>query len=140
MSYADKLRKLADWLDEHDIYASMVDGEWDYPSLAVYAEDAVQFGTIVGNMGKVDKDGWNGTLSAEHISRPNPHAGCDFRVAVSVSDVCEARVTDQTKVRRIHLPVVPDGARWNADGNCWEVDEPVVEYDCPKSFLGLAAS
>jgi hypothetical protein len=90
MSYSDKLRRFADYLDGHPRIAGMVGDAYDYPTLHLYAEDWQHFQTLIAHMGGYVKSGYGGSLTAQHREQDDD-GGRTFAVYISVSGVCERR-------------------------------------------------
>lgn len=122
MDYADKLRALADYLDDHPLIAAERSSHWDYPSMYVYASDWDHFQDLILHLDGFEKTGSNGSLTATHREREVEEVL--FRVDVMVSGVCEARpkLDDDgkpvTRKKRVFVDI--------------DEEEVVMEYDCPK--------
>lgn len=130
MNYQDKLRRFADYLDDHP---GIPINDWDSPNVWVTTKDAASFGTVCKAMGDFTKNSYEGMLEAAHteVSDDGPTV---FTLRVTVSGVCKKVETGEVKTRKVHIP---KGAVQNADEE-WEISEPVATYDCPDSFLNLA--
>lgn len=122
LTYADKLRWLADYLDDHPEIRNAT-SEWDYPTTYIYADDWDHFQELVPHLEGYDKDGSNGSLSARH-SKTARDGETIYIVTVHVSGVCEA------------TPVVDDDGQpvMKPRQKYVETDEmvPVLEYKCPE--------
>lgn len=126
VSYSDKLRWLADYLDAHPKIAEQTDGHYDYPSVYIYANTWDDFQELITHLDGYDKNGSNGSLSATHRQTVNIEGmTCTaFRVQVNVTGVCEAR----PKLDESGQPVTRKKSVWVET----DEEETVMEYDCPK--------
>lgn len=119
MTYSEKLRLFADYLDEHPTVAAKCEGTWDYPSIYIVADDFDDFQSIISDLGGFEKSGYGGTLSATHEVRKV------YLVTVSVSGVCEAT----PKLDENGEPVMRQVPATEAK------EVPVLEYKCPDTWL-----
>ena len=137
LSYADKLRRLAFWLDEHPTIAGEVQGAYTYPTIQVYVygetdeESFDEFKEIIRTIGDFDKsDSYGGSLTAKHTEWRDPIEKGEkvFSVSVTTSGVCERveKVDESGKPVMIPKRVYQDS----------EELEPVYEWKCPDSWLG----
>lgn len=133
MNYSDKLRQLADYLDERPKLLARMSTRYDYPHATAFAEDAIDFGRLTQSMGSGDKG-----RSGESLYFGYQECAEDgeriFSVTAWVSGVCERKPTGRKIERKIH---VPEDAVQTDDG-AWIVEDDEYEYECPPSFLALA--
>lgn len=140
MNYADKLRRFAEWLDQHPDFLEMV-SEYDHPSLAFYysQESKEQFGKMVAAIGSGDKSRYNDKITFRHDEKADPdsdgYSPRVFGIVVSISGVCEKKPTGEKKERKVYIP---ENAIQKEDGS-WVVEDDVYEYDCPP-LLSLVQS
>lgn len=134
ISYADKLRRFADWLEAHPAIADEVSGTYDYPAIYIHSDSVEHFGKLCGRAGQGTKDSYQGTLTYV-VRKDDEELGVVFRVSIqSPANVCEAIPTGEKR----RVPVyVPDDAVMGDDGKLYR-EIPEVEYKCPESFLALA--
>ena len=121
MLYSEKLRQLADYLDDKPELLNEMNGEWDYPSVYIIAEDYDRFQELIRDLDGFEKSGYSGNLYATHELR---HV---FSVQVAVSGVCEAtpKLDDDGNPVMRHIEARVQEAE----------DVPVMEYKCPDSWL-----
>src|SRR5215472_4779529 len=89
-TYSEKLRALADYLDEHPEIAEKTNGYWDYPSIWVSCgEDTEEFGRLCRAMGSFEKNksSWDNSLSATYAPE-NEDGDRLFKVNVGVTGAC----------------------------------------------------
>lgn len=91
MTYADKLRKFADYLERHPTILARMDGRYNYPVNAVYADGWDDFQELVKDLGGFEKSGYSGNLQAQHHGRDSETDEIMYYVSVTVSGVCEAK-------------------------------------------------
>lgn len=126
MNYADKLRLFADWLDGRPELLEQLP-HWDFPGGSIYTDDKELFGSLVRWMGSFDKSGYNGVVTAAHVSKTGD-GGHIFRFSINLTGACEARAKlDDGK------PVMRRKKKY-VETDEWE---PEQEWICPESFLNL---
>ena len=136
ISYAQKLRYLANWLDQHPTIARELLGVYEYPTVLIYVyeddgEDNKEekFKEAVRTMGSFEKDGYAGQLTAKHTEWRDElnHEERLFSVSVSVGGLCE-RIP---KLNEDGSPVMTAKKVYQDTGEL----EPVYEFKCPDSWL-----
>ena len=132
MNYSDKLRQLADYLDERPELLDRLT-EWDYPYVSVVARDAVEFGQLVSIMGEGEKRREGDGLCFQVRPVATPYEVI-YGITAWVTGVCKRKPTGRKTQRKVH---VPKDAIQTEDG-AWIVEDEEYEYECPPSFLGLA--
>jgi hypothetical protein len=126
MTYQEKLRAFADYLDRHPSIARKLEGRYEYPSEIIYAENWEEFQTLTSDLGGFKKNGYAGTVEALHDGTRfmDDEAGTVYRVRVTVSGVCERK----EKVDEEGNPVM------RRKQTLVETDEmePEYEWSCPE--------
>lgn len=130
MHYADKLRQLADYLDDHYSIAEEISGRWDYPGVSLYPVDAETFSFLCSDLGGFYKSAYNGTVSARHTEETG-EGETTFTVSVHLAGAC----TPVPVINDDGTPKMRPVTRYQSveTGDM----EAVVEYHCPESFLNL---
>lgn len=133
ISYSEKLRSLATWLDEHPTVAAELNDQYEYPTVAVYVyeDDSAEetkferFQSFVRTLGSFEKSGYGGALTADHFGRQDDTTL--FRVSVTTSGVCERiEKTDDSGA-----PVMQKKRTYVESDEL----EPVYEWKCPDSWI-----
>lgn len=123
MSYQDKLRAFADYLDQHPVAAAKMSGEYDMPSTYIYCDEWEDFQEVIKDLDGYEKSGWNGNLTARHKEN-GPDGYPAFQLSVTISGVCEVRPKvdedGQPVMRRKTVQVETD--EWVQEN----------EYHCPQ--------
>lgn len=136
LTYADKLRRLAAWLDNHPTIANEVLGEYEYPCISIYAysdaedvTDFEKFQELCRALGNFDKEGSGGVLTADHTEWRDPQYQEErlFQVRIHTSGVCERVQKVDENGTAVMVPkreyIVTDEL------------EPVYEWKCPDNWL-----
>ena len=126
MNYAEKLRALADYLDEHPTLRDRF-SSYSEPRERIYANDWDDFQSLIVHLDGFQKDGYGGSLEATHKEsdpEDDNRYNYAFVVTVAVSEVCEM----VPKVDENGEPVMREKKEFVPTGEY----EPVMEYKCPK--------
>ena len=103
MNYSDKLRQLADYLDERPELLDRLT-EWDYPYVSVVARDAVEFGQLVSIMGEGEKRREGDGLCFQVRPVATPYEVI-YGITAWVTGVCKRKPTGAPKVtHRVTFP------------------------------------
>lgn len=130
ITYADKLRALASYLDERPELRDRMGDDFDYPSFSFYANDFDDFQGLCKHLGGFEKSGAYGNLTALHNQNMPKGYGRMYRVYLYCSGVCEKVIKTDEKGQPVY-------AR-KTTTNIVETDEmePVYEWKCPDTWLG----
>ena len=129
MTYAEKLRSFADYLDKHPSVSAKIEDRWNYPSLWIGAEDWDEFQELIADLGGYRKDGSSGSLDAQH--REDDADGWPvFSLGVTVSDVCEQVPVLDDNGEPVMKPVTRYESKEVETGEF----VPVMEWKCPERW------
>jgi len=130
MRYSDKLRLLAEYLDNRPLLDESL-SDWDYPSVHLYAENLDEFRVLCSALGSFEKEQHEGLLEACHSEGAGTSWNDEryFRATVNVSGVCE-RIP---LVDEYGEPVTKPKTRFvEVEGET----EQVYIYHCPERWTG----